>query len=870
MANLDAFQPREDGQLLIAIREEEVTVAPDGRTRIHVGLINEGLTGENVTLSVQGVPAEWTTLDTPVVFLAPGEARQVILTLQPPAMPTVRVGHYTLEVRAISQSDPRRSDTAQCVVTVAAYQSRGRIEILLGAVEFSAVPGSSVEIPILLHNHETVEDSIRLGVAGLPADWISTNTALTRLSSSASEEIRLTIQVPRSPDAVAGRLPFTLHFTSELFPTQTTAVDCSLTILPFSEFSAAIEPDRLQAGRYVNLVIANEGNTTDTYTLHFQSPDNALFFEKAVQVSRPGIDPGTQEIEILNVEIPQAEQLQVAAGERAVYPFRAKLGARPFFGNEREYPFTVDIRTAENRSREISGLVREAGYLPAWLVAVAVLSCLILCFALLVPLSGLQRTARATQTASFNQTQAALSGQSDTDGDGLTNERENSLGTDPLLADSDADGLQDRDEVDTYRTNPLDADTDDDGLLDGAEVLMHLTDPLNPDTDGDGLGDGDEISRATDPRNRDTDNDGLPDGEEVRLGTDPRKADTDDDGLLDSQENPTCPRPLDPDSDGDGLLDGADRDPCNASNPALTATALSGAPTTTAFPSATPSLIPSATQPIPTNTPPAPSLEGLMLFASNRDGNFEIYVQNLVDLAQARLTNSTAQDIQPALAPDGGQFVFVSNRDGNNEIYIRTIANQAPVNLTNHDADDQQPAWSTDGSWIVFTSNRDGNQEIYIMNRDGSDLRNLTNNPAGDSAPTWFTSGSEQWIAFTTNRDGNQEIYKVRPDGSGLANLTLNPANDHSPSGSVGTLLAFVSERDGNSEIYTITDTGGAATNITNHPAQDLEPALQPGAQWISFASDRDGQLEIYVVPVTGGGAYNLTRNASQDSQPDW
>jgi Tol biopolymer transport system component len=866
MANLDAFQPREDGGLLIAIREEEVTVAPEGRTRIHVGLINEGLTGENVTLSVQGVPAEWTTLDTPVVFLAPGEARQVIFTLQPPAMPVVRVGHYSLEVRAVSQSDPRRSDTAQCVVTVAAYQSRGRIEILLGAVEFSTVPGSSVEIPILLHNHETVEDSIRLGVTGLPADWISTNTALTRLSSSASEEIRLTIQVPRSPDAAAGRMPFTLHFTSELFPTQTTAVDCSLTILPFSEFSAVIDPDRLQAGRYVNLVISNEGNTTDTYSIHFKSPDNALFFEKAVQVSRPGIEPGTQQVEILNVEIPQAEQLQVAAGERVVYPFRARLGARPLFGNEREYPFTVDIRTPENRSREISGLVREAGYLPAWLVAVAALSCMILCFALLVPLSGLQRTARATQTASFNQTQAALSGQEDTDGDGLTNERENSLGTDPLNPDTDGDGLSDGEEVDIYRTNPLNPDTDGDGLLDGAEVLTYGTDPLNPDTDGDGLNDGDEVSRGTDPLNPDTDNDGLPDGEEVRLGTDPLNPDTDGDGLLDGQENPICPRPLDPDSDGDGILDGMDLDPCNASNPALTATALSGAPTTTAIPS----IIPSPTQPIPTNTPPAPSLEGLILFASNRDGNFEIYAQNLADLSQARLTNSTAQDTQPALAPDGGQFVFVSNRDGNNEIYIRTIAAQAPVNLTNHDADDQQPAWSPDGNWIAFTTNRDGNQEIYIMNRDGTDLRNLTNHPASDSAATWFTVGSEQWIAFTTNRDGNQEIYKVRPDGSDLTNLTLNPANDHSPTGSVGTLLAFVSERDGNPEIYTMTDTGGAQTNITNHPAQDLNPALQPGAQWISFSSDRDGQLDIYVVPVTGGSVYNLTRNPSQDSQPDW
>jgi hypothetical protein len=870
MANLDAFQPRPGGGLLIAIREEEVTVAPESRATIHVGLVNESLTGENVTLSVQGAPAEWTTMDSQVVFLAPGEARQVILTLQPPPLTLVPVGHYPLEVRAVSQSDPDRSDTAQCIVTVAAYRSKGRIEILLGSFEFSAVPGSSVEIPIFLHNHETTEDSIRLGVSGLPPDWIITNNELTRLPPSAREDARLTIQVPRSAEAVAGQIPFTLHFNSELFATQTDRVDCFLNILPFSEFSATIDPDRLPADRYVNLVILNEGNTADTYSLHFQSPDNALYFEKAIQVVRPGPDPGTEEIEVTNVEIPQGEMLQVAPGERGVFPFRARLASRPLIGREQEYSFTVDVRNGENRSREISGLVQESGYLPAWLFGLAALSCMILCFALLVPLSGLQRNARATQTASSNQTQAALAGLQDSDGDGLTNDRESALGTNPLVADTDNDGLSDRDEVDTYRTNPLDPDTDKDGLLDGAEIQTYTTDPLLPDSDGDGLIDGDEITRQTNPRNRDSDNDGVADGDEVRLGIDPRKADTDDDRLLDSQENPTCPRPNDPDSDDDGLLDGSDPSPCSASTPVPTATVQVGVTLSPAPPTTTPTITPIPTQAPPTFTPPAPALQGLMIFATDRDGNYEIYAQNLADLAQARLTTSQSQDIQPALAPDGGQFIFTSNREGNNEIYLRTIAVQAPVNLTNNGADDQQPAWSPDGNWIVFTSNRDGNQEIYIMGRDGSGLRNLTNHPANDFAATWFVANGTDWIAFTTTRDGNQEIYKVRPDGSGLVNLSQNPANDHSPSGSTAAFLTFVSERDGNAEIYTMTDTGTAQTNITNHPAQDLDPALQPGAEWVSFSSDRDGQMEVYLTRASGGPAYNLTNNASQDSQPDW
>ena len=55
-----------------------------------------------------------------------------------------------------------------------------------------------------------------------------------------------------------------------------------------------------------------------------------------------------------------------------------------------------------------------------------------------------------------------------------------SAGTDPLNADTDADGLGDEEEAATYRTDPLKADTDGDGVSDGDEV-RNGTDPLVPD-----------------------------------------------------------------------------------------------------------------------------------------------------------------------------------------------------------------------------------------------------------------------------------------------------------------------------------------------------------------------------------------------------
>ena len=71
----------------------------------------------------------------------------------------------------------------------------------------------------------------------------------------------------------------------------------------------------------------------------------------------------------------------------------------------------------------------------------------------------------------------------DEDNDGLSNLEEVRLGTLPATADSDFDGLNDYDEVNTYRTNPMVADSDGDGLTDGEEIGLGL-DPLNPQTDG--------------------------------------------------------------------------------------------------------------------------------------------------------------------------------------------------------------------------------------------------------------------------------------------------------------------------------------------------------------------------------------------------
>jgi hypothetical protein len=59
----------------------------------------------------------------------------------------------------------------------------------------------------------------------------------------------------------------------------------------------------------------------------------------------------------------------------------------------------------------------------------------------------------------------------DTDGDGLTDDVERQIGTNPSYADTDHDGLNDYQEVKIKKTDPLSPDTDGDGVKDGNDLF---------------------------------------------------------------------------------------------------------------------------------------------------------------------------------------------------------------------------------------------------------------------------------------------------------------------------------------------------------------------------------------------------------------
>ncbi|MBE0643365.1 MAG: hypothetical protein IH600_04740 [Bacteroidetes bacterium] len=177
--------------------------------------------------------------------------------------------------------------------------------------------------------------------------------------------------------------------------------------------------------------------------------------------------------------------------------------------------------------------------------------------------SGVGRNPNAAETANdlyFSLTAGVkffLFPDNDIDGDGLSNDEEEELGTNPYDVDTDGDLLTDWHEVTNLHSDPRKMDSDDDGLTDYEEAVKYHTRPDTLDTDGDGIRDAEEIQRFnTDPHKVDSDGDQLPDGRELQLGTNPNRVDTDGDGLSDGDEYLKYGTdPLLPDSDGDGIGD---------------------------------------------------------------------------------------------------------------------------------------------------------------------------------------------------------------------------------------------------------------------------------------------------------------------------
>ncbi|MGQ9683291.1 MAG: phosphodiester glycosidase family protein [Anaerolineae bacterium] len=266
-------------------------------------------------------------------------------------------------------------------------------------------------------------------------------------------------------------------------------------------------------------------------------------------------------------------------------------------------------------------------------------------------------------------------------------------------------------------------------------------------------------------------------------------------------------------------------------------------------------------------------LPGRIAFASNRDGNWELYsIKPGEPASLRRLTDNVADDLYPCWSADGQKLAFTSRRDGNAEIYVLDPSSGALQRVTRQGSEEWAPAWAPDGSKLAYQSDRNGQSDIYVCAPDGSGEVRLTPLEGNHEAPHWAPDGSG--FVFDSDLDVTEAVhasinlYVMAADGSNPRRLLANAEWPvYSPDG--GT-IAFIGRRTGFWQIYLVGKDGTGLRQLTRCAYDARYPAWSPDGRWIAFAGNQGGHWEIYAVPVGGGDPVRLTTSAADSTYPSW
>ena len=230
-----------------------------------------------------------------------------------------------------------------------------------------------------------------------------------------------------------------------------------------------------------------------------------------------------------------------------------------------------------------------------------------------------------------------------------------------------------------------------------------------------------------------------------------------------------------------------------------------------------------------------------------------------------RLTFGAGLQTDVTWSPDGQRIAYASDKAGNFDIWVQPVAGGEPAQLTISPDADTQPAWAPDGSSIAFRSERDGGG-VFVVPALGGAARRLTTFGAH---PAWMADGRDIFVrtglegavarAYLVSARGDEPAREI------LSEFLRGGLWDWMAPHPDGRLSVIGSHRTRGPGFYTLSGDGGNLTVVKpptslpaslsegeHHPEQRFQWSPQGNALYLEVAANQIRSLwRIPVAPAT-------------------
>lgn len=245
-----------------------------------------------------------------------------------------------------------------------------------------------------------------------------------------------------------------------------------------------------------------------------------------------------------------------------------------------------------------------------------------------------------------------------------------------------------------------------------------------------------------------------------------------------------------------------------------------------------------------------------------------------------------AQNVAPAVSPDGSRVAFYSSRDlFSIELYLADARSGKVIRrLTSAARNPHFDAlsfinsvgtWSPDARSLAIVVYDEGNNEIAVLDAESGDERRRIKAPEVGAISDLAWSPDGKSIAFSGLAGGISDLYLLDVASGRTTQLTNDREAQIHPAWSPdGATLAFATDAGDGTDFrelrfgpmrLALLSVANRRVELLSHigEGKDINPQFSPDGRTLYFISDRDGVSDIYSRSVDGRSVRRLTRVAT-------